>query len=93
MKKLLNGKYVEITAEEMAKKQAQAKKEETVRFSALSYEEIVSALIREKYQQDNVEAIINNYLLDSNNDGYKKDFDELQAYRIECKTKAREITS
>lgn len=54
-----------------------------------TYEELVSQFIREKYSQDEVEAIINNYL--SNAEKYKAEFDELQAYRLECKARAKNI--
>lgn len=52
------------------------------------YARLVSKYIREKYSQDDVEALINNYL--SDREKYKEDFDAFQAYRAECKEKARE---
>lgn len=50
-----------------------------------TYDSLVSFLIREKYSQDTVESIINNYL-ETQED---KDFNELQSYRKECKDIAK----
>lgn len=49
------------------------------------YDTIVSALIRKKYNADKMEAIINNYLADKNDEIAKLEFDEMQAYRREVK--------
>lgn len=49
------------------------------------YDTIVSALIRKKYNADKMEAIINNYLADNNDETAKSEFDEMQAYRQEVK--------
>ena len=56
-----------------------------------SYGELVERLVRKRYSQSQVEAIINNYLADSKNEQYKTEFLEMQAYRKECKAKAKEI--
>jgi predicted CopG family antitoxin len=53
------------------------------------YKELCEKYIREKYSQSDVEAIINNYLENSENEKYKNEFDELQNYRKECKAKAK----
>ena len=45
--------------------------------------------MREKYSQSAVEAIINNYLSDPENEEYKAEFAALQTYREECKDKAK----
>ena len=52
------------------------------------YGKLVARLIREKYSQDEVEAIINNYLFDPQDETYRLEFSELQKYREECKIKA-----
>lgn len=54
-----------------------------------SYDEIVNELIREKYSADKVEAILSNYLNNPMDDKYKLEFNSFQAYRQECKTKAK----
>ena len=52
------------------------------------YDRITAILVRLKYSQDAVEAIICNYLSDPKNEQWKREFDELQSYRRECKTEA-----
>ena len=54
-----------------------------------AYEQQTSELFRKKYSQSAVEAIINNYLLDPENEKYKAEFLEMQAYRAECKAQAK----
>ena len=53
------------------------------------YARLVDAYVREKYSQSAVEAIINNYLSDPENEEYKAEFAALQMYREECKNKAK----
>lgn len=60
-----------------------------VPFSQDDYPMLVSSLVRERYSEDDVEAIINNYLADP--EGHKADFDELQAWRVKAKQVAREV--
>jgi hypothetical protein len=55
------------------------------------YGELVERLVRQRFSQSQVEAIINNYLDDSENEQYKNEFLELQSYRKECKTEAKRI--
>lgn len=55
------------------------------------YAKVLAALIRIRYSQDAVEAITCNYLLDPKNEQWKREFDEFQSYRRECKTEAAEI--
>lgn len=50
-----------------------------------TYDTLVSALIRKNYNADKMEAIINNYLADSNDEVSKQEFDDMQAYRQEVK--------
>jgi predicted CopG family antitoxin len=56
-----------------------------------SYGELVERLVRKRYSQSQVEAIINNYLDDSENEQYKSEFLEMQAYRKSCKAYAKTI--
>lgn len=55
-----------------------------------SYGRVVNNLLRQEYQADKVESIINNYL-DEPNEKHTKEFQDLQAYRKECKQAAKEI--
>lgn len=57
------------------------------------YSAIIEKLIREKYSVSQVEAIVNNYLSDMANKDYLKEFNELQAYRREVKSIAKEIVT
>ena len=56
-----------------------------------TYSALVERLVRKKYSQSDIEAIINNYLDDSENENYKAEFTTLQAYRKECKAKAKAL--
>lgn len=53
------------------------------------YGQRVSYLIRRKYHQTDVEAILNNYMDDPTNEKYAAEFKNLQAFRAECKMQAR----
>lgn len=52
-----------------------------------SYDAIVNAIVSEEYPSDKMQAVINNYLLDSENEANKADFDKMQ----QCRTKAKAI--
>ena len=53
----------------------------------------VNSLVRQKYSQDEVEAIIANYLSylsgDTSNPAYKTEYSMFQKYRQECKEIAK----
>lgn len=50
-----------------------------------TYESLVSALIRKKYDADKMEAVINNYLADKDDESANIEFSEMQTYRQEVK--------
>ena len=54
------------------------------------YGSVVNDLLRQEYKADKVESIINNYL-DEPNEKHIKEFQDLQAYRKECKRVAKEM--
>jgi hypothetical protein len=56
---------------------------------AEAYACTVAELVRQKYTQNDVEAIINNYLADPTDADYAAEFAALQAYRKECKAQAK----
>jgi hypothetical protein len=56
---------------------------------AEAYACAVAELVRQKYTQNDVEAIINNYLADPTDADYAAEFAALQAYRKECKAQAK----
>ena len=85
MKKCINGKMIEITPEEIAQRELEQEQAERLEWLNISYGEAVDREFRKKYLQRDVEAIINNYLSDPNNAEYVREFQEMQAYREECK--------
>lgn len=60
---------------------------------SVNYQDAVTAIIRNKYSSSDVEAIVNNYLLDTENEKYKKEFDEMQEYRLEAKSIAKKVVA
>lgn len=54
------------------------------------YGSVVNDFLRQEYKADKVESIINNYL-DEPNEKHTAEFQELQAYRKECKAYAKEV--
>lgn len=55
------------------------------------YDQLVTNLIRKRYSQNSIEAIINNYLGDTTNEKYIKEFNEMQSFRKQCKAQAKTI--
>ena len=59
--------------------------------SKFNYGGIIDALINYKYSTDKMQAIINNYLLDPNDESANQEFIEMQKWRAESKQIAKEI--
>lgn len=57
------------------------------------YGSLVSAIVRGRYSEDDVEAIVNNYLAAPDEGAHTADFQQLQQWRSEAKIRAREIIS
>jgi len=55
------------------------------------YGSVINDLFRQKYSQDKVEAINNNYLDDMTNEEHIKERDDMKDYRKECKRVAKEV--
>ena len=58
------------------------------------YERLTTEYVRRKYSQDQMEAIVNNYLEYltnpiSENEKYLTEYTEMQSYRAECKVEAK----
>ena len=87
----INGIVRELTPEEIARMNAQAEAAERLEWLNISYGEAVDREFRKKYLQRDVEAIINNYLSDPNNAEYVREFNEMQAYREQCKAYVKEM--
>jgi len=63
--------------------------DEVAHFDVNNYPHIVSAIVRDRYSADDVEAIINNYLADP--EGHSEEFVALQQWRDVAKRTAREL--
>lgn len=55
-----------------------------------NYSGVVDALVQHKYPIDKMQAVINNYLLEPENQEYIAAFNEMQAWRKEAKEIAKE---
>lgn len=64
---------------------------DSVKMQEKTYAKLVEKLVRVKYSQSDIEAIINNYLDDKENAQHQREFETLQAYRKECKREAKTI--
>lgn len=62
----------------------------SVRVNNLIYDEIVSAIIRDKYSNDKMQAIINNHLMEPDEE-HIKEFQEMQEWRKFAKSYAKEL--
>lgn len=57
----------------------------------LKYDYLVSLIIGLKYNNDKIQAIINNYLLDNSDENIIKEFNEMQDWRKISKQLAKDI--
>lgn len=53
--------------------------------------EMVNNIIRERYSASQVEAIVNNYLSDTTNEEYLKEFNDMQEWRKQAKSIAKKV--
>lgn len=58
--------------------------------SVLDYGKIVNLILKEKYPDGQMEAVLYNYLLDSDNETIIKEYNEVQEYRKIAKQIAKE---
>ena len=63
----------------------------TLKPAVLDYDSIVNAIISKEYPSDKMQAIINNYLLDSSNEDTTKEFNDMQAFRKKAKDWAKDL--
>jgi hypothetical protein len=79
MKVFKNGQYIEMTAEEIAAKQAEAERAEAEYWANIPYDEAVNAKIRERYTESQEFAILRQ------RDEKPNEYAEYYAYCEECK--------
>lgn len=53
------------------------------------YGQMVTNKVRKRYSQHQIEAILNNYLANPDNEEYAAEFEALQAYRKRCKAEVK----
>lgn len=61
-----------------------------IEFNRWEYAGVVDALVQHKYPIDKMQAVINNYLLDPNDEYAISEFNAMQAWRKEAKEIAKE---
>lgn len=62
-----------------------------VRVIDIYNKDIIDTIIRERYSASQVEAIVNNYLSDTTNEEYLKEFNDMQEWRKEAKNIAKKV--
>lgn len=58
-----------------------------------TYDGIVNAIVCDHYPADNMQAIINNHLLESESKEHQAEFAEMQAWRVKAKSVAKEVVT
>ena len=61
-----------------------------IEYDKWEYGGVVDALVIYKYPNDKMQAVINNYLLEPENEEYIRAFNEMQAWRKEAKEIAKQ---
>lgn len=56
-----------------------------------TYSQLVAAIVQSRYPNDDMQAIINNHLLEDGDAEHAAEWDAMQAWRAEAKAKAKEI--
>ena len=79
MKKYINGKYVELTPEEITAMEAEVEQAERNYWQSIEYDEAVNAKIRERYDLSNELAILRQ------RDEKPDEYQAYYAYCEECK--------
>ena len=79
MKRYVNGKYIELTPEEITAMEAEAERAEKEYWQNIDYDEAVNAKIRERYTDSQEFAILRQ------RDEKPEEYAEYYAYCEECK--------
>lgn len=64
---------------------------EYIRVIDIYNKDIIDTIIRERYSASQVEAIVNNYLSDTTNEEYLKEFNDMQEWRKQAKSIAKKV--
>lgn len=56
-----------------------------------TYSQLAAAIIQSRYPNDDMQAIINNHLLDDGNSEHESEWADMQAWRAKAKNMAKEI--
>lgn len=91
MKKNINGKIVEIAAEEIAEQQAQAEQTERERWLSIPYDEAVNSEIRKRYTVSQEFAILRQK--DEKPEEYREYYDYCEACKTFVKQMKEEATN
>ena len=83
MRKWINGKLVEMTAEEVSQMEEERQKAETEYWANISYDDAVNAEIRKKYTESQEFSILRQ------RDEKPEEYAEYYAYCEECKAHAK----
>lgn len=84
MKKYINGRYIELTTEEITAMQAEAERAEAEYWASIDYDEAVNAKIREKYTESQEFAILRQ------KDEKPEEYATYYAYCEDCKAYVKE---
>lgn len=87
MKKYVNGKYIELTPEEIATIEKEAREAEAEYWASIPYDEAVNAKIRERYTESQEFAILRQ------RDEKPDEYTSYYAYCEECKAFVKEQIS
>lgn len=56
-----------------------------------TYAQLVAAIVQSRYSNDDMQAIINNHLLEDGDTEHEAEWSAMQAWRAEAKVRAKEI--
>jgi len=57
-----------------------------------TYESMVSAFVRGRYDDDRMQAIVNNHLMEDDDAEHEAEWSAMQAWRVEAKSMAKQLS-
>lgn len=85
MKKCVNGKYIEMTQEEIARMQFEQKETEKEYYQSMSYGELVNLFVRERY------SLSEEIALGKQKERKPEEHQRYDDYCEECKVRAKRV--